>query len=171
MRRVLLLSIAMILATIALSADIRIAYYDSEQIRNDWSEFRDAQGKFDKEMVEYEAEADSMQNELMELRADYEKQSMMLSDDKRVEKEKIIMQKQQEYQAFLQQVFGEGGLAEQRNQKLTEPLVEKISVVLQEMANTEGYSLILDASGAVNNIAYIDESLDITDKVVEELKN
>lgn len=171
MRRVLFLSVLVLAASMVFAADIRIAYYDSEQIREQWSEFRDAQAKFDREMIQYEEKADSMQKALIEMQAEYEKQYLMLSDEKRTEKEKLITNTQQEYQTFLQQVFGEDGLADKRNQELTAPLVEKISLVLQDLADKEGYSLILDASGAMNNIAYIDEQLDITDQLIQELTN
>lgn len=169
MKRLLLATILILIVSVAY-ANIRIAYYDSDRIREEWDEFRDAQARFDREMANYEVKADSMQNAMLEMRADYEKQYLMLSDDKRTEKERLIMGAQREYQAFLQQVFGEGGLAEKRNRELTQPLVEKISVVLQQLADIEGYSLILDASGVVNNIAYIDQSLEITDAVISELR-
>ncbi len=174
MRRISMFFAAFIVASLTLTlgaADIRIAYYDSDQIRTEWSEFADAQSKFDKEVTELQEKADSMQTNLIEMQTEYEQQYLMLSEDKRQEKERLIGEKQAEYQSFLQQIFGEGGLAERRNAELTRPLVERISTVLQEVADAEGYSLILDVAGVYNNIAYIDESLDITSEVIDKLKN
>ena len=161
----------LVIAVTVIGADIRIAYYDSDQIRTEWSEFADAQSKFDKEIAELQVKADSMQTELIDMQTEYEKQYLMLSEDKRQEKEKLITDSQKDYQSFLQQIFGEGGLAERRNAELTRPLVEEISTVLQELADKEGYSLILDVAGVYNNIAYIDESLDITEEVIATLKS
>jgi len=170
MKRLFLIITFFVLSANVFAADMRIAYYDSDKIRVNYPAFAEAQAKFDKEIEKWQAQADSMEVKLNDMKTEYEKQYLMLSDEKRQEREALMQQSLVEYQTFLQQIFGDGGLAEKRNAELTQPLIEEISKVLQVIAENEGYTLILDVAGTFNNIAYIDESLEITDDVVAELK-
>jgi len=157
----------LLIAGASFAAELKIMYINSERIRKDYDAFADAQAQFDKDVAVWEAEAGKLEKEITDLKTELEQQSLLLSEDKRQEREKLIEQKQKEYQAYLADMFGTGGKAEKRNAELTSPLLQKINTSLVSIAKREGYDLILDISGG--NIAYIDESLDITDMLLQEL--
>lgn len=148
--------------------EVKIAYIDSEKLRTDWSEWKDAQAKFDRTVAQWQEKAQALQDTVQQLMEDYQRQELLLSEEKRREKQMLIAQKQRDYQDFLTSIFGQGGLAEQKNRELTAPLLEKIKSALGRIADREGYTLILDIAG--ENIAYIDPTLDITDELLTELK-
>ena len=125
------------------------------------------QAQFDKDVAGWEAEAAEMEQELIDLQTELEQQALLLSEEKKQERLRLIQQKQEEYQQYLGEIFGTGGKAERRNAELTSPLLEKINEALVNVAEREGYDLIMDVAGG--NVAYIDENLDITDKLLEEL--
>ena len=156
--------------SVVYGTELKLAYFDSQRIRTDYDDFVTAQAAFDKDVQKWQIKGDSLNQALTDLKSSYEKQYLMLSDDKRKEQELLIQQKQDELQQFLQQVFGSGGLAEQRNVELTKPILERINAVLQQIAAEDGYAVIFDIGAAGSGVVYIDESLDITDKVLEELK-
>jgi len=162
--------IVALIAAVAISgADLKLAYINSERMRQDYDAFADAQAQFDKDVAAWEAEAAAFEQELVDLQTELEQQALLLSDDKKQERIRLIEQKQKEYQQFLGNIFGSGGTAERRNAELTTPLLENINEVLIELARREGYDLILDVAGG--NVAYIDENLDITDLLLEELNS
>lgn len=166
MRKALTIGILLIVVA-AFGADFKVAYINSERLREEYDAFADAQAQFDKDVAEWETEAAEMEQELIDLQTELEQQALLLSEEKKQERMRLIQQKQEEYQQFLSEIFGTGGRAERRNAELTSPLLEKINVALVNVAEREGYDLILDVAGG--NIAYIDENLDITDLLLEEL--
>ncbi|RKZ31072.1 hypothetical protein DRQ36_03385 [bacterium] len=167
MKKALAALVLMIAVSTASVAELRIAYINSEYIREEYGAFADAQAQFDKDVASWEAEAERLEKEIIDLSSELEQQALLLSEDKKIERQKLIEQKQQEYQRYLAEVFGAGGTAERRNAELTAPLLKKINTALVDIATREGYDLIFDVAGG--NIAYIDENLDITDMLLEEL--
>ena len=168
MRKIAIAALILVALASAATAEIRLGYINSERIRSEYDAFQDAQAKFDKEVAGWEEEAGTMEQEIIDLQTELEQQSLLLSEEKKAERQKLIQQKQQEYQQFLSEIFGTGGRAEQRNAELTQPLLEKINQSLMDIAEREGYDLIMDVAGG--NVAYIDENLDITDMLLEELE-
>ncbi len=159
----------LMIASFVGAADFKIGYINSDRLRTDYSAFQDAQAQFDKDVSTWEAEATKYEKEIIDMQSELEQQSLLLSEDKKRERQMLIQQKQKTYQQFLSEIFGTGGKAERRNAELTTPLLEKINTVIVDIAQSQGYDLVLDVAGG--NIAYIDENLDITDKLLEELEH
>jgi len=145
----------------------RIVYIDSYRIRQEFKEFIEAQEVFNEEIDEWNEEGLAMQREVDSLETSLEKQRLILSPAKLKEKEDLIETKKAALQKFTNDVFGPGGKAEQRNEALTKPLLDKITTVLEKIALENNYSFVFDAVNG--NIAYARKNLDITDKVLEEL--
>ena len=167
MRRIMLVAIIMVISAVCSAREFKVAYFDSDKIRSEWGEWKDAQAKFDQDVAKWQEQAQQMENEISSLMEEYQKQELLLSDDKRQEKQMIIQQKQVEYQDFLSSIFGESGKAAQRNAELTAPLYKKINQALSKIADRDGYSVIFDSAAA--GIAYIDPTLDITEDLLREL--
>ena len=160
--------VSVFLPELAAAQDSRIVYIDSYRIRQEYKEFAEAQDEFNNEVNEWNDEGIAMQREVDSLMTELEKQRLILSPAKLAEKEDEIATKQAALQKFTNDVFGPNGTAEQRNQALTKPLLDKITAVLEKIAIEKNYNYILDAVDG--NIAYARKTLDITDKVLEELE-
>jgi len=91
----------------------------------------------------------------------------MLSDAVRREKEQDYQQKLNEYDQFVQSVWGPGGLVAQRNEELFRDIVERIQLAAQGIAEEEGYDFVFDASDG--NIIWADRTHDLTQRVLEVL--
>lgn len=146
----------------------KIVYIDSYRIRQEYKEFLEAQEVFNEEIDEWNQEGLMMQREVDSLETALEKQRLILSPAKLKEKEDLIETKKAALQKFTNDVFGPNGKAEQRNEALTKPLLDKITTVLEKIAIENNYSFVLDAVNG--NIAYARKNLDITDQVLEELQ-
>ncbi|RKZ32590.1 hypothetical protein DRQ33_05635, partial [bacterium] len=120
--KVIIITILLSIFVMGFARDLNVAYFDSDLLRKEWGEWKDAQAKFDQEVAEWESKAQVMEDTIMQMMEEYQRQELLLSDEKKMEKERLITQKQQEYQEFLSSVFGETGLAAQRNAELTAPL-------------------------------------------------
>ena len=149
------------------SQEGKIGYVDSMKLRTEFGEFADAQAEFDKDVKAWQEELAEMEYVIDSLKQDLEKTSLVLSEAKKKEKEENLELKELEYQRLTNDIFGLGGRAEKRNAKLTKPILEKITQVLEKIATEENFIMIFDSVNG--NIAYAKESLDLTDRVLEEL--
>lgn len=163
------LAVAFILcfAPDVMAQESRIVYIDSYRIRQEYKEFQDAQEQFNSEIDEWNQEGFDMQKELDSLKTDLEKKRLFYSPDKLAEAQDVIATKEAALQKFTNDIFGPNGRAERRNTELTQPLLDKVTQVLEKIAIENNYLYILDAVNG--NIAYAKKTLDITDKVLEEL--
>lgn len=158
---------AISLVPLSLQAQDKIVYIDSYRIRLEYKEFQDAQAVFNKEVEQWNIEVETGQKEIERMEAELAKQALILSDAKKKEKEAEIETKKAAWQKLANEIFGPDGRAEMRNVALTRPLLDKINAVLERVALTEGYDLILDSVNG--NIAYAKKEMEITDKILEEL--
>ena len=154
------LSVAFVLAAQS------IAVIDSDRIFDNLGEVTDATELLEREILEWEAHADSLQEEIDVIQADLE-YTMVMSPERRREREALIEEKSAELQNFLSQTFGPGGLVESRNSQLVSPIVASINEAVQELSVEEGYDIVLDTSGGL--VVYVSNSMDITDMVLERL--
>lgn len=159
---------AIVAAPVTLQAQDKIVYIDSYRIRLEYKEFQDAQAQFNKEVETWNAEVETGQKDIEKLEAELAKQSLILSEAKKKERETEIETKKATWQKLANDIFGPEGRAEKRNAELTKPLLDKINTVLEKLALQEGYAMILDSVNG--NIAYAKKELDITDRVLEELE-
>jgi outer membrane protein len=160
--------ISLLFAGPALAQSGKIVYVDSYRIRNEYKEFLEAQDQFDKELDDWQKEGMEMQDEVDSLKKDLNDKALLLSEEARAKKQEQIDMKEAALQKYMVDVFGQGGRAEQRNKELTKPLLDKITSVLEKIAQEKNYDYVFDAVNG--NIAYAKKSLDITDQVLEELQ-
>lgn len=165
-------ALAIVLLGLALAGPARaqilkLGYVDSVRIFEGYTFAKDAQQRFAREIEAWRAESDERRNTLEELRADAREQSLTLSEEKRLEKEAQVAKAQGEYDAFVQAFWGPHGKAVEMNEQLTSQVVQKVREVVERIANTEAYDLVLDA--ADGNVIFAVKSLDLTDRVLEIL--
>jgi outer membrane protein len=167
MKKGIILVLVLMVAGIALAEELKIGYVNSQEIFAKSPEYTEAQAKFDKDMENWNAEADQMRQNIANLQKDLESQSLILSAEKKKEKEQVLAAKQDTLNQFLNTTFGQEGKAEKRMAELSKPIRDKILEVIEKIAIENNYSLVLDA-GTVN-IAYAKKSLDITQDVLDEM--
>ena len=93
---------------------------------------------------------------------------IVVSEQRKEEKLALIEKKKRELQQYAEQIFGEDGTALQREAELLQPIIEKINNIIKEIAIEENYTIIFDT--VAGNVVYGKPELDITDKVLERLK-
>ena len=147
--------------------EIKIGYIDSQRIFAEYRETQEAEQVYKKEVDQWKAEAAAKEQDIAKLQEELRAQSLMLSEEKKREKQLELDRKLEEYQQFVADTFGDDGVAARRNRELTQPIVDKINQILEQLSETEGYSLVFDIANA--NIVYAKKEFDLTDRVLEEL--
>lgn len=151
----------------AVAQDVKIGYTEPNLIISQMAEYRSI-------MEQLQALAEGGQAEYQELVqtyqtdvTDYQKKQALLSQEVRQSREEQLIAKQTEIQQFLQSKEQE--LAE-KELELLGPLLEKVQNAINEVAQEQGLNLILSAQpGTAPVILYADESMDITEAVMNKL--
>ena len=145
----------------------RLAYVQDEKIKTEYKAWQRAQEAWEVENKAWEDEAVAQQTELQDLMDEYDKQKLILGEDKKREKEAAINTKRDALDLYTKDIYGPGGKAEQKHAALITPLLENISKAIEMVAVEENLDVVFTLQ---SGLGYIKESLDITDKVLAKLE-
>jgi outer membrane protein len=151
----------------ARAADLHVGYIDSARIFQEYQVAKDAQQRFDRQVQGWRDEASEKEKNVAALRAELKDQSPILSSAKRQEKEDALQKAVNEYEGFIQDIWGPQGRASQENERATREIVDQIRKAVEKVANDKGLELVLDS--ASGSIIYADRTLDLTGDVLTEL--
>ncbi len=162
-----IIGIAITLLLGGTAAAQKFAFVDSEKIKQNYAEWQKAEETFNTEFSAWEEEAAKMETELRQMMQDYEKQRLILSAEKKLEREAAISAKEEALNSFTREISAPGGKAERRMNELVKPLYERIQAAIEKVAIEENFDFIFNSAG----LAYARKELDITDKVIEILES
>src|SRR5436853_1297494 len=153
---------------LGLAADLKIGFIDSERIFSEYAGTQEAQKSFNREVQELTKTAREKKTEIDELQRKLDAQGPMLSEAKRDEQNQVLQKKIADYDAFVQKNWGPQGSVSKLNEQYLKPIVDRVHKIVTTFGSDEGYSIIMDA--ADGNIIFGDHALDLTDRVLEQLK-
>lgn len=161
--RRLVMAAALAVMSLSVSAQsLRIGYVNLERILRDSTSAKAAQTKLEKEFASREKEIQNLAAQLKSASEKFEREAPTLAEGQRTTRQRQLIDQDREFQRK-QREFQED-LSLRRNEGLQQVL-EKVNRVLKQVAENEKYDLI------VQEAAYINPKLDITDKVIEALNN
>jgi len=167
MRRTLftLTALTLLFGADALHAQaLKVGYVNSQQILATSSEAAAAEQRFNEEMQGYQAEVQRLEEELQGMQQRLQQQQLTLSPEARANREQQIQTKLQEYQTRTNQLQQQ---ADQRRAELVQPVVDKITAIIETIREEGQYHLILDV--AAGSIIAADSTLDLTPEVMRRL--
>lgn len=148
------------------SQGLKIGFVKDDQIKLGYKAWQRAQESWELERKAWDDEATAKQIEFDELLDEYEKQKLILSDEKKREKEAAIRAKQESLEAFTRQIYGPGGTAERKQEQLISPVLDNVTNAIKAVAEEGNYDVIFTLQ---SSLGYIRESFDVTEKVLEYL--
>lgn len=148
-------------------AQLKIRYINSQRVLTEYQGAKDIQKKLDEIRANYENEYNKMLQQYNQLTKEIQNQSLLLSPEKKAEKQKQAQELAQNLERYRTEKLGPQGEFYKKNLELTKPLYDKIDQVLQKIGKEEGYDYILDVVQGV--VLYTKDEYDITNRVIEEL--
>ncbi|MDR3012932.1 MAG: OmpH family outer membrane protein [Chitinispirillales bacterium] len=146
---------------------LKIGYVNSERIFTQFEGTRVAQEQFNREVARWEQEASQRQRQIMELREQLERQSLLLSAERKKAIEDSLRQMMMTHERFLQEKFGQRGEVLTRNEQLTRPILERIQAIIERIAKDENYDFIFDHRAG--GLVFAKPAYDLTDRVLAQL--
>lgn len=98
----------------------------------------------------------------------YQTESVFYSDDMKTKKENEIVAKEKEANDLKLTYFGPEGELYKKRESLMKPIQDEIYSAIKDVAEKDGYTMILDKSSA-QNIIYYSSKIDISDEVLTKL--
>ncbi len=145
----------------------KIAYVNTQAILKATPGYTSAESTFTKELEGYRGEVQKLQASLDSAASDFEQQSVLLSPTQRAAKRKDLEGQQQKLEQRTQELQQR---AATRERELLNPIQTKVNSVIEGMRAAGNYAIIFDVSAPNSGIVTADKSLDLTQKVIQQLK-
>jgi outer membrane protein len=145
----------------------RIAYVDSNKLVNGYQGMIDAREVYQKKAAGWKANIDTLANEVQQQIFQYEKDSPKMSAKERELSKELIRTKQKQLADYQQALNSQ---AQQEDSQMTNDVMTQMNAYIKKYGENNNYKIVFAAT-EYGNIAYADESLDITEKVLEGLNN
>ena len=148
--------------------DLKIGYIDSEEIIQAAPGYAEANDAFNRTATAWRDSLDTKRTQLQTLFDDYKAQEVILSPEKKTEKQQEMLALEQDIQQYFQAKFGQEGEAATRQAELMRPIIERVNAVIEQTRREGSYALIFD----LNDGALVagDPALNITQQVIDRLR-
>ncbi len=158
-----LLAAALALLPAAARGDVKLAFVDMKRALNEVDEGKVAKAQLKKDFDEKQRRLDERQTELKRLKADFDKQSVVMSEQARRDRQAELDRKLMETQQVFVQMQKE---LSEREQEVTGGIFKKMSQIIQEIAETEGFTMVFDRENS--GLVYAPVSLDVTNELIRK---
>ncbi len=163
--KTLFLLIVILMTSIGTYAQ-KFAYVDSDYILSKMTEFAQAEEKIDDFSKEWQSEIESAYEEVEQMYRDYQSEQVLLTSEMKTKREEAIIEKEKSVQSLQQKYFGNNGDLYKKRQDLIKPIQDRIFDAVRQLAASNKYSIIFDASSDLIML-YSNPDLDKSDKVLE----
>jgi outer membrane protein len=145
----------------------KIGYVNTQAILKQTPGYVKAESTFTKELATYRVEVQKLQASLDSAASDFDQQSVMLSPTQRAAKRKDLQAQQQKLEQRTQELQQK---AATRERELLDPIQSKVNSVIEGVRAAGNYAMIFDVSAPNNGIVTADKTLDLTQRVIQQLK-
>jgi outer membrane protein len=156
------LALALALAPALAAAQQKIGYVDLQRALNEIDEGKAARALLKKDFDEKQKQLDVRKTEFDRLQADFEKQAVVMSEQARRDKAQDLDRRARELQSLF--VNLQKDLSD-RERDATRGIFERMSTIVAEIAEAEGFSLVLEKGAG---LVYAPASLDLTNELIRK---
>jgi outer membrane protein len=145
------------------AADVaKIGVANLQRVLETSNQGKSAQEEIKKQKDQMELELKQKGGEIEELRKQLERESMVMSKEKREEKEREIRIKINDFKSLEKRYRAQ---LQNLEKKLVNALLKEVSTLVEEIGKKEGYLLIINNTG----VLYSPNSINITDQLIKQL--
>lgn len=145
----------------AAAADLKVGFVNTERVLRESAPALRAQKKLEREFEKREADLKKMSQQIRDQQAAFDRNSAVMSEADRKNKERELATMQRDFQrnerTFLDDVN------QRKNEELS-GLQERANKVIQQIADTEKFDLILQEP-----VVWASPRIDITDRIIKAL--
>ena len=167
MRKLLFGLIVLMVTTPNIFSQSKIGFVQSDRIRSEFEEFKDAESQLQMEFRKVQFEYQTMLMSLDSMKKSYETQRLMSSPEWRREKEQEMAGREQTIQALQAQKVGPEGELYKKQAQMEFEILSKVKRAVDKVAASKEYDFIIDGSVS---LLFGNPTYDLTDDVLYELR-
>ena len=160
--------IALLLLVLAPVQAQKYACVNTDYIMRNMPEYSQALNKINKYIEEWQQELQNKQQEVDELRQQYQQEAYLLPDNLKQRRQDEIHNKETELRNLQRQRFGTGGDLEQKRAELMKPVQDRVYNAIERVAREKNYAFVFDKAASAT-VLYVSEKYDISNQVLELL--
>lgn len=169
MKKIVLCTIVLsIVPVLVFAQTVKIGYINSDAIMDQLPEAQEAQRQLDEMVSEWQDELSQMQQTWQRKFEEYDKMKLIMSDQRRADAERELMDLDRRIAEYRDQKFGQDGELFRLQEELIRPIQDRIFLAIQEIAEEEVYDYVFDQSGDIL-LMYANEEYDLTQKVLQRI--
>jgi outer membrane protein len=149
------------------AAGAKVAFVNTQAILRATPGYAKAESTYAKEVEGHRTEVQRLQATLDSAANDFEQQSVLLSPTQRDTKRKGLVEQQQKVEKRIQELQRKTA---ERERELLDPLQTRINSVIEGIRAAGNYAIIFDVSAPNSGIVTADKTLDLTPKVIQQIK-
>ncbi len=153
-----------IAAPAAAQTGLKVGFINSAVILDQAPGAQEAAQQFDRDLAQMRAQMQPATDSLDQLITAYEAQALTLSPEARQRREEEILGRREALQEMAARLDEQ---ATARRAELIQPIMDRVSAVIEEIRVEGGYSIIFDV--ADGSIVAADPSLDLTEAIIRRL--
>ena len=161
MKKLVTLTITFLFLGMPLAFAVKIAKVDVQQVLVTINEGKRVQGQLRKTLNQREARMKEEENKIREIQKNFEKQSMVMNDKAKFQKEREIQERVVRFQQSALKIQRE---MQELEEKRKRPIIDKIKKTIDQVSKAKGYDLVFEAATAP---IYVKSSSDATKEVIE----
>ena len=146
----------------------KFALVDMEYILKNIPAYERANEQLNQTSKKWQAEVEAINTEVQTLYKNYQNESVFLSQEQKKKKQDEIMAKEKAAGELKKKYFGPEGELYKKREALMSPIQDEIYNAVKEIANSKGYSLILDRSSD-SGIIFASPKQDISGEVLQKM--
>ncbi len=167
MKKSILLSVLLFAFSMMANAQ-RFALIDMEYILKNIPAYERANEQLDQVSKKWQSEVETLSNEAQKLYKNYQSETVFLSAEQKTKRENEIVEKEKAAGELKRKYFGPEGELFKKRESLIKPIQDEIYNAVKSIAETKGYSAIIDRASATS-IIFASPQIDISNEVLSKL--
>ncbi len=167
MRKSILLSIMLFAFTMGANAQ-KFALIYMEYILKNVPAYERANEQLNQVSKRWQSEVETLSKEAETLYKNYQSEAVFLSAEQKTKKENEVVEKEKAAGELKRKYFGPEGELFKKRESLIKPIQDEIYNAVKGIAETKGYSVIIDRASA-SSIIFASPQIDISNDVLAKL--
>ena len=148
-------------ATVAISAEIKLAMVDMQRALNDCNAGKKAKNDFRGEIQRLQNKLQRQQSEVQSLKDELDKKGMLMREDERRNLQDELTRKARDFERSYKDSKDE---LQQKDNEVTGAIVRDLAYVVRTLGEKDGYTMIVEKG----SLLWAAPSIDITDQVIRQ---
>jgi len=140
----------------------KIGVVDIQEAIQSVNEGKSARSKLEKEVEKKKAELQKEESSIKKMNEEFQKQAMVLNEKARTKKQNELQERMMKFR----ETAGRSQMElQKKEQELTQPILEKMRSIIEEMAKQKGYDIVLEKTTA--GVVFSTGKDDLTEELVK----